>query len=277
MLISVLFLTACLGLDTFPAKDAPLDDTGELAFADSGGPGQPLDDSGEFDGNAPPFADAGEDMEIEVGRIVELDGSGSYDPEGDPLDYAWSLVSTPQGSTASLINGARVNPELFVDQPGLYVIQLSVSDGALTGVDEVEITAFEVNNVPVANAGANQSVDVGEVVLLNGTGSTDPDGDALNFTWQMLTKPSGSLAQLSDPTSDRPTFTADLEGSYEVQLVVDDGADVSTPDTVRVTASVPSSGGGSDGCLGCASGSSRGAGAALMGLSALLLLRRRQR
>lgn len=276
MRFTVLLLSGCLGLDTFPAKDAPLD-TSELVFADSGGPGNPLDDSGdgEFDGNTPPTADAGEDREVEVGRVASLDGSGSMDPDGDPLTYSWALVSVPASSTASLINGSRVDPELFVDQEGSYVIELTVSDGAREASDSVEITAFEVNGLPSANAGANQTVGVGETVLLNGTGSTDPDGDALNYTWTMTSKPSGSLAQLSNPTSDRPTFTADQEGSYDIQLIVDDGVDSSNPDSVRVTASTGSSS-GSDNCLGCASGSrSDAAGWLTLALAGLLLRRRR--
>jgi hypothetical protein len=45
--------------------------------------------------NVPPVADAGPDQTVDVTTNVQLDGSGSYDYDGDPLTYAWSVLARP--------------------------------------------------------------------------------------------------------------------------------------------------------------------------------------
>jgi len=92
------------------------------------------------------------------------------------------------------------------------------------------------NAAPVANAGANQSVVTGTVVTLDGSGSTDANGDALTYSWAFTSKPSGSSAALSSATAVKPSFTADIAGTYVVNLVVNDGKENSAAASVTVTA-----------------------------------------
>src|SRR5205807_2157981 len=79
------------------------------------------------------------------------------------------------------------------------------------------------NTAPVANAGPDQTVFVGTTVHLDGSMSSDVDGDALLFTWSLTRSQSGNSATLSDPTGVNPTFVADKPGIYVVQLIVNDG------------------------------------------------------
>ncbi len=88
---------------------------------------------------------------------------------------------------------------------------------------------------PVANAGLDRSVITATLVTLNASGSADPDGDLLTYSWS-LKKPNGSSATLSQTTSLTPTFTADVDGTYQATLVVSDGLHVSASDTVVITA-----------------------------------------
>lgn len=97
------------------------------------------------------------------------------------------------------------------------------------------------NNMPVANAGADQATNVlvGDVVVLDGSGSSDADGDTLSYVWTLTAVPADSTATLSDPFSDRPTFAADKAGTYVTQLTVNDGKADSAADDVNVMVVVP--------------------------------------
>ncbi len=90
-----------------------------------------------------------------------------------------------------------------------------------------------VNMAPIAEAGPDQDAVVGDTVMLDGTSSMDPDGDILGFAWT-LSAPMGSAAALSDAMVAMPTFVADVAGTYEAQLVVNDGLEDSAPDSVTI-------------------------------------------
>ncbi|MEK6631765.1 MAG: PKD domain-containing protein, partial [Nitrospirota bacterium] len=93
-----------------------------------------------------------------------------------------------------------------------------------------------VSNVaPVANAGPNQSVTTGTTVTLNGSGSSDADGNPLTYLWSFASIPVGSGATLTGPTTVKPTFLADKTGQYVVHLLVNDGVVSSTAATVTIT------------------------------------------
>ncbi|MCH8069121.1 MAG: hypothetical protein IID16_07665 [Candidatus Marinimicrobia bacterium] len=94
------------------------------------------------------------------------------------------------------------------------------------------------NNAPVANAGPDQNVTTGSLVTLDGSGSSDADGDLLTYNWSFTSKPQGSTAALSDCTVMNPTFTADVDGTYVISLIVNDGTFDSEPNMVTVTASL---------------------------------------
>lgn len=88
--------------------------------------------------NSAPIANAGPSQEAFVGEEVTLDGSGSRDFEdGDDLEFAWKIVSKPEGSAAMLDVPTEKMPSFVADQPGLYRIGLVVTD--TDGIDSGEI------------------------------------------------------------------------------------------------------------------------------------------
>jgi hypothetical protein len=95
------------------------------------------------------------------------------------------------------------------------------------------------NTAPVAEAGPDQSILTSSSVTLNGSGSSDANGDTLTYNWSFTSKPAGSTATLSSSTVSAPTFTADLAGSYILSLVVNDGQVSSGTDTVTIIAVNP--------------------------------------
>ncbi|GGD63320.1 PPC domain-containing protein [Lacimicrobium alkaliphilum] len=174
-------------------------------------------------------------------EVINLDGSGSFDPDDSPqpLSYLWQLISVPDNSaiTETDIQSAN-NPIASIqgDVSGEYRLLLTVDDGLLN--DSAEVLVSVLNRTPVADAGEDKSAPVNTLVSLDGSGSSDADGDLITYQWQFLTLPAGSNATLEDAESVAPYFTPDIAGSYAIGLVVSDAEDDSPQDvvTIEVTA-----------------------------------------
>ena len=189
-------------------------------------------------GNHAPVANAGPDVVAFVGDVVTLDGSASSDPDGNPLTYLWTLRVRPAGSAAALSSTTAVMPTFPVDVAGRYEIDLAVNDGVLSSaIDIVIVTTPPANTNPVANAGPDQAAITGQTVTLNGTGSSDIDGDPLGYSWAFTLRPAGSAAVVVNPTSAMPTFVPDVAGTYTIRLTVTDGRGGSHSDLVDVVTS----------------------------------------
>lgn len=170
-----------------------------------------------------PIAHAGEDIALETGVAVLLDGSKSCDLEGTQLTYHWSVTDKPKGSRVSLAYASLAQSQFKPDVNGQYTIELKVSDGDKTSDAAIATyVAANPNNKPIAMIEKGGLVNVGTEVQLSSEGSSDPDGDEITFCWTLET-PAGSSAQLSDATAANPTFTPDVEGVFGVTLVVNDG------------------------------------------------------
>ena len=187
--------------------------------------------------NSTPVANAGPDLAIATGSVVNLDGRQSSDADGDLLTYQWSFSSKPAGSLVSLANANSAQPAFTPDIDGEYRVTLIVNDGTVDSIaDETRILASTTNSRPTANAGPDQNVITGETITLNGTASQDADGDPLGFHWAFVSKPASSTAALTDASLSAPSFIADLPGDYVLSLTVNDGQGDSLTDNVTVTA-----------------------------------------
>jgi alkaline phosphatase len=92
------------------------------------------------------------------------------------------------------------------------------------------------NAIPIADAGYEQFVTLQSgSIPIDGRASRDDDGDVLSFQWELTSKPLGSAALLSSITTVTPLLSVDLEGTYIVSLIVNDGVDESEPDSTVVT------------------------------------------
>ena len=192
--------------------------------------------------NSAPVANPGVNQNVPLGTVITLDGTASTDANFDTLSYRWVMLSKPTGSAAALSSNTSPNPKFTADVMGIYSIALVVNDGRLDSLPAaVTVIASSANSAPVANAGVAQSVVEGSQVTLDGTASSDSNNDPLSFKWSWGAKPTGSVATLSLATSAKPTFTADVAGTYVVTLVVNDGRVDSTVAAVTVTASVVNS------------------------------------
>jgi len=165
-----------------------------------------------IDTNTAPVADAGADQTLTATGAttsVTLDGSGSSDADGDALTYSWSNGATGATPTVALTKGT-------------HVLSLTVSDGEESDTDEVTITV--VNTIPVADAGADQTIEaIGATttVTLNGS-ATDADGDALTYFW-------------SNGAMDASTSVNLAVGTHTFTLTVTDEQGATDSDQVTVT------------------------------------------
>ena len=184
--------------------------------------------------NHPPIANAGPDQTAPVGATVQLNGSGSSDSDGDLLTYQWTLTARPTGSTATITTPTAITPFLTLDKAGSYTVRLIVNDGKVSSTADTVIISTS-NSVPTANAGSDQTGQVEDTITFDGSGSSDVDGDTLTYQWSLVSRPTGSTAALTNPTSVTPTLTLDKPGTYSVRLVVNDGAVSSAPDTATVS------------------------------------------
>jgi hypothetical protein len=208
--------------------------------------GETLSSCENISSNQPPTANAGPDQTVLVGTTVQLNGTGSSDPEGSALAFSWVITAKPFASTATLSGADTATPSFDIDKPGTYTIQLTVSDGQLSSTDTVTISTS--NSMPVAHAGADQSGAVTTVIHLDGSQSSDVDGNPLTYQWSLTSKPVSSTVTLSAPTTVNPTLTLDKPGTYTIQLIVNDGTVNSAPAsmTISTTNSPPVANAGSD-------------------------------
>ena len=122
--------------------------------------------------NLPPTAEAGQDQQVAQGSTVELDGSGSSDPDSDPfeLTYHWRVGRVP-GGNVTLSDSTAIRPSFTAEQPGEYVFGLSVSDGELTSLqDVVTVTVLERLFNEVAGM---IEIPAGTFVMGSATGAVD--------------------------------------------------------------------------------------------------------
>ncbi|MFT4921442.1 MAG: serine/threonine protein kinase [Haloarculaceae archaeon] len=171
--------------------------------------------------NSAPIADAGSARTVSAGETITLEGTGSSDPDGDSLSYYWNATGgtiTDRESATPTFTAPDVTEQTTV------LVSLQVSDGnGGSDTDSIEITVDPGNQAPTADAGPDQTVTAGDSVTLDGTGSTDPDGDTVTYSWVQTSGPSVSVA---DSNSATPEFTApdvDSERTLTFELTVDDG------------------------------------------------------
>jgi chitodextrinase len=126
--------------------------------------------------NAAPVAVAGDDRRVAVGEEIVLEGGRSYDVDGEVVEYSWDLGD---GATLAGPTGRHAYAA-----PGTYRVALTVRDnsGVANGVGQ---DGFEVvvNAPPIAEAGADRHVAIGEVINFNAGASTDPDGELVQYRW----------------------------------------------------------------------------------------------
>lgn len=107
--------------------------------------------------NSAPVSDAGSDRDYRTncGGVV-LDALDSMDPDGDAMQYEWTIAQRPAGSTAFVDDPSAAVTFFVPDLPGTYRVELVVSDGSIAAPPasfqvQVEGEPLRTGNVLVAN------------------------------------------------------------------------------------------------------------------------------
>lgn len=171
------------------------------------------------------------------GSLITIDASATYSPNGNPITYFWQQNSGPPVAL-NLNNPAKptfIAP--LVGVPMYYGFELFAFDGTLDGTATVTVQTVPAHHAPIANAGVAETVGYGALVTLNGTASTDPDGNSLTYTW---TQTGGSAVILNTTNAAQPTFTApSTAGPLTFSLTVSDAYLSSVPTTVTISVFPP--------------------------------------
>ncbi len=169
--------------------------------------------------NQDPICDAGGPYSGGVGVAVAFDGTGSSDPDGTIVSYAWDFGD---GST-----GSGATPTHTYTVEGTYTVSLTVTDddgASSTCTTTATITEAIPNEPPVCDADGPYAGNPGAPITFDGTGSSDPDGTIVSYAWDFGDGTTGSGAT--------PTHTYASPGVYTVTLTVtDDDAASSTCET----------------------------------------------
>lgn len=189
-----------------------------------------------------PIADAGADLSVALGSAAELDASASTacDRLRDATVYQWAIEGVPPDSALDISalsendSADAVATRFTPDVPGDYTLSLVLNDSAReSSPDFVVVRVGAGDLAPVADCGPDLSGRIGEAMVLDGSGSADPEGATLSYNWTMVEAPSCSALtsdNIYNGAGDEPSVVPDCDGIYTVGLVVSDGLQFSDPD-----------------------------------------------
>ena len=186
-----------------------------------------------------PTADAGADQTVAEGATVTLDGSGSSDSANRALTYAWSQTGGTEVelSSTGAVRPSFIAPTQLATNATLTFSLTVTAGGTASQPDTVAITVTAgSDDAPTADAGTDQAVYEGATVALDGTGSRDPEGQALTYAWSQT---GGTSVTLSSASVVSPTFTAPSSltatAALTFSLTVTASSTASQPDTATIT------------------------------------------
>ncbi|MCU7859344.1 MAG: PKD domain-containing protein, partial [Candidatus Thiodiazotropha sp. (ex Lucinoma kastoroae)] len=181
--------------------------------------------------NQAPVANAGVDQTVTAGNTVQLDGSASTDPDGTIVKYNWYQQ---RGPTVVIENRQTATPSFEMPANAEVAFGLQVFDnaGAVTSDRVLIRTDINTNQAPIAVAGDDRTVSMGAWVSLDGSASTDTDGNIARYIWWQRSGPS---VQLTDRNTAAPGFEASTLGDVVLRLRVEDDRGARAVDDINIS------------------------------------------
>jgi hypothetical protein len=181
---------------------------------------------------AEPIADAGTGTTVRRNAPITLDGSASFDLDGSIVSYEWSLVSAPPMSTATIVDNQAAITSFTPLVTGQYELSLSVMDDH-GQTDSSTVSYFVIQEPLFVDAGADATIEWRKTAQLTAVVGVE-SGETPELAWSFVSKPSRSTAAILNPTTLTPSFVADADGTYVLELRVTTSTHESV-DTVTIT------------------------------------------
>jgi hypothetical protein len=180
--------------------------------------------------DSPIIATFSEELEADT-----VDGQTAY------LESA-ALPVVAAVSYDALSHSIQIKPEQPLSEDADYTVTFTRDiTGIYSGrLGAVIMSAFTtgggapVNQLPIADAGADQASTAGQKVQITGSASNDPEGDPLTYSWRLVAAPADSASELSKDDTVKTALTPELSGEYIIGLTVHDGYESSSEDFVSV-------------------------------------------
>lgn len=174
----------------------------------------------------------GEPDGIELWLNGQLVDAVSYEGSMDDSNGNTMEVATPNGEEDQYWEGGE---GLAIGRIGLDGSPWTISDSSPGNINSGQILDENADFPPIANAGIDMVVNIGDVVTLDGSNSTDSDGEIIDYLWEQIAGPDISLSSYSEPivTFDVPEVTETTTWTFEL-TVEDDGGNTSSDD-VNIT------------------------------------------
>ena len=192
----------------------------------------------------PPIASAGNNLTVTKNTNFFLDGSASYNPDGNIMSYSWTQIAGTPAVTLS--NSSAPNPSFVVPvvpKDTTFTFHLTVKDNAnLTSSSIVNIkdvgaapTIHAADKPPIASAGNNLTVTKNTNFFLDGSASYNPDGNIMSYSWtQIAGTPAVTLSNSSAPN---PSFVVPVvpkDTTFTFHLTVKDNANLTSSSIVNI-------------------------------------------
>ena len=177
--------------------------------------------------NHRPIANAGEDEIVNPGSVVFLNGTESYDSDGQIISFSWEQLN---GESVSIVSSDSAVAHFIMSNDSFVDVKLTVIDNE--GKSATDTVSYVMNQPPIAHAGGDIVVGYSVVVLLDGSGSTDENSDIVGYLWEQVSGEEVSLFSADQQVA--TIYSSGTSTTLSFSLTVYDELGLSDKDTANV-------------------------------------------